>query len=290
MNKEEYKKHLAKSKENTEKASTPATTEKDPRFWSPTIIDKDTKISSAIIRPLACPMGDDVNYVFNTSHYVKTPAKNYSFQCSRNHTHRACPICEAYYSEDQGSRDNNLKPKHSYIFNIYVVDDKSNPENNGKVFLYKCPKTLWKKIQAAKDSEYEEDKVDDIFDMWEGASILVRTCEKGGFVNYDNSVIRPKEALFKELDENDPKYMSIASQSYSLKEFSDSKNCLSDAEVKEILSKATGLVSTSQEKSPENFARKHDVISKDEGATSTKEFKSKVPEVASEDDFFDDMD
>lgn len=290
MTREEYLAHLAKSKVNTEKASTPVAVEKDARFWSPTIADKDTKISSAIIRPLACPIGDDVNYVFNTSHYVKTPSKNYSFQCSRNHTRKACPICAAYYSEDQGNRDNNLKPKQSYIFNIYVVDDKSNPENNGKVFLYKCPKTLWKKIQAAKDADYEEDKVEDIFDMWEGASILVRTCEKGGFVNYDNSVIRPKEALFKELDENDPKYMAIASQAYSMKEFVDPKNCLSDAEAEDILSKATGLVSSQEHKSPENFARKHDVISSDEPAKSTKEYKPAEATTASEDDFFDDMD
>ena len=49
------------------------------------------------------------------------------------------------------------KRKLSFYANIYVVQDKANPQNEGKVFLYKFGKKIFDKIMEAMQPEYEDE-------------------------------------------------------------------------------------------------------------------------------------
>lgn len=258
---EELRAHQKKSAEATNASSAKQEKKKDERFWEPTLTDKDNKISRAIIRPISCVAEEDQNVVVQTSHFIKKNNKYYSFLCPKTEGKGSkCPVCERYWSQPYGKRDANLKPKKKWIMNIYVVDDSGKPENNGKTFLWACPKTIWDKIESARTAEYEEERVENIFDLWEGANLLIRTKDKGGFMNYDDSTIRPAAPLFPDLAENDPKYIKVAESAYPLKEFTKPATMKSYAEISEILNEIDGLIDDSVETNPGNYIKKQETI------------------------------
>ena len=79
------------------------------------------------------------------------------------------------------------KRKLSYYSNIYVVKDSSNPENEGKTFLYKFGKKIFDKITAAMQPEFEDEDPINPFDFWQGANFKLKIKNVAGFWNYDSS-------------------------------------------------------------------------------------------------------
>ena len=60
------------------------------------------------------------------------------------------------------------KRKLSFYANIYVVQDKLNPQNEGKVFLYKFGKKIFDKImEAIFEPEFEDETPINPFDFWQ---------------------------------------------------------------------------------------------------------------------------
>lgn len=286
---EELKEHQRKSAEATVSASSKQEKKKDERFWEPTIADKETKMSRSVIRPISCVATEDQNVVVQTSHFIKKNNRYYSCVCPKTAGKGTkCPICERYWAQPYGQRDVNLKPKKKWIMNIYVVDDPAKPENNGKTFLWACPKTIWDKIEAARTEQYDDERVENIFDLWEGANILVRTKDKAGFMNYEDSLIRTKEPLFKELPENDPKYIQVAESAYPLKEFVEAGNNKSYAELAEMLNEIDGLIEDSIDKKPSNFIKTQQ-IDEDEDDVPNVEEPAVQEENTSDDEFFADF-
>ena len=289
---EELKAHQNKSAQKTEATMDKAAKVKDTRFWEPTIKDPKTKISSAIIRPISCVADEDQNVIVVTSHFIKKNNKYYSFTCPKTLGKGSkCPICERYWSQPYGQRDTQLKPKKKWYMNIYVVDDRSNPENNGKVFLWACPKTIWDKIESARNAEYEEERVSNIFDMWEGANIMIKTKDKAGFMNYEDSFIRQSEPLFKDLPDNDPKYLKVAESAYPLKEFCDSSKIPSYSKLSEMLTEMDSLVSTDINTNPSNYEKAknlEDVVEEEVHNHNVEEpMATAQVETTSDDEFFD---
>ena len=286
---EELKEHQKKSMAGTKSATTKEEKTKDPRFWEPTITDKDTKTSRAIIRPLSCVADEDQNVVVQTSHFIKRNNRNYSFICPKTagKGHK-CPVCERYWSKAYGDRDLELKPKRKWLMNIYVVDDSGKPENNGKVFLWACPKTIWDKIETAQNAEYEEDRVENIFDMWEGANILIRTKDKAGFMNYEDSQIRPASKLFADVADNDPKYIKVAESVYPLKEFMDPSTMKTYGELAQMLNEIDSLVDDRVDSNPAAYVKKHNLADDINAKVQDEvpETFAEPEEVTSDDEFF----
>lgn len=287
---EELRAHQKKSAEGTVSATNKEEKKKDERFWEPTLTDKDNKISRAIIRPISCVASEDQNVVVQTTHFIKKNNRYYTCVCPKTAGKGAkCPICERYWSKPYGERDAILKPKKKWIMNIYVIDDSGKPENNGKTFLWACPKTVWDKIEAARTEQYESDRIENIFDLWEGANILVRTKDKAGYMNYEDSTIRSKSSLFPELAENDPKYIQVAESAYPLKEFIDAGKTKTYAELSEMLNEIDGLVDTSIDTKPSNFIKTQS-LKEDEDDFEPVDLPELVEEKSmSDEDFFADF-
>lgn len=51
-------------------------------------------------------------------------------------------------------RYNGLKPICEYFSNVLVVEDKQYPENEGKTFVYKFNKWIWKMLKELKEKRY----------------------------------------------------------------------------------------------------------------------------------------
>jgi hypothetical protein len=79
------------------------------------------------------------------------------------------------------------KRKLSYYSNIYVVKDPTNPQNEGKVFLFKYGKKIFDKILNAMQPEFDDEDPINPFDFWQGANFKLKIVKKDGYWNYDKS-------------------------------------------------------------------------------------------------------
>ena len=111
----------------------------------------------------------------------------------------------------------NQKRKLSYYTNIYVVKDPSNPDNEGKVFLYKFGKKIFDKIMAAMQPEFEDESPINPFDFWQGANFKVKIKKVAGYWNYDSSEF----AAVSPLLDDDKALEDIWKKEYSLAEITD---------------------------------------------------------------------
>lgn len=196
--------------------------ERDARFWEPTV-DKAGN-GFATIRFLPAAKDDDAPYVKTFRHVFKIGARWFINECpttlGKGHN---CPVCEAnselWNSGIESDKDVARARKRGtqFIANIYVISDKANPENEGKVFLYKFGKKIFDKISQALNPEFEDEESCNPFNMWEGANfrLKIRNVEKQR--NYDKSEFEGKSALSNDDDELE----RIWNSEYSLKEFTD---------------------------------------------------------------------
>jgi hypothetical protein len=76
--------------------------------------------------------------------------------------------------------------KANYFANVLIVDDPANPDNNGKVFVWKFNKTIFGKIDEALNPQFEGDEAWNPFDFWDGANFRVRITKKEEYANFDS--------------------------------------------------------------------------------------------------------
>ena len=106
------------------------------------------------------------------------------------------------------------KRKLSYYSNIYVVKDPVNPQNEGKVFLFKYGKKIHDKILAAMQPVFEDEEAINPFDFWQGANFKLKICKVDGYWNYDKSEFDKPAPL---LDDDDA-LEALWKKEYSLNE------------------------------------------------------------------------
>ena len=123
---------------------------------------------------------------------------------------------DLWNSGNEADKDTVRKQKRklSYYSNIYVVQDKSNPGNEGRVFLFKYGKKIFDKIMEAMQPEFEDETPINPFDFWEGANFKLKIVKKDGYWNYDKSEFGTPEPL---LDDDDA-MEAIWNQEYSLEQ------------------------------------------------------------------------
>jgi hypothetical protein len=93
------------------------------------------------------------------------------------------------------------KRRLHYVSNIYVVSDPKNPQNEGKVFLFKYGKKIFDKINDLLNPVFEDVKVVNPFDLWEGANFRLRAMQKDGYRTYEKSEFETPSALLDDDDE-----------------------------------------------------------------------------------------
>ena len=177
---------LQKQLEETTKVGTV-----DERFWRPTV-DKAGN-GFAVIRFLPASDGEDMPFVKMYSHAFQGVGGWY-IENSLTTLGQNDPLGE-YNRELWNSGDETLKEqvrkqkrKLQYYSNIYVVKDPGNPENEGKVFLFRYGKKIHDKIMdAVNGDELEGREGINPFDFWTGADFKLRVKKVAGYPNYDSS-------------------------------------------------------------------------------------------------------
>ena len=190
----------------------------DDRIWK---LDVDKSGNGyAVIRFLPAPEGEDLPFVKLYSHAFQGPG-GWFIENSLTTLGQKDPVSE-YNSllwnngTDLGKETaRKQKRKLTYLSNIYVVKDPANPDNEGKVFLFKYGKKIFDKLTAAMQPEFEDEEAIDPFDFWQGANFKLKAKNVAGYRNYDSSEFAAVTPL---LDDDDA-LEAIWKKQYSLEEF-----------------------------------------------------------------------
>jgi len=190
----------------------------DERIWK---LDVDKSGNGyAVIRFLPAPNGEDLPFVKLYSHAFQGPGGWY-IENSLTTLGQKDPVSEFNTTlwnngTDAGKETaRKQKRKLTYVANIYVVKDPANPENEGKVFLYKFGKKIFDKITAAMQPEFEDEEAIDPFDFWQGANFKLKAKNVAGYRNYDSSEFAAVSPL---LDDDDA-LEALWKKQYPLVEF-----------------------------------------------------------------------
>ena len=204
----------------------------DDRLWKPEV-DK-TGNGFAVIRFLPAPDGEELPWAKMYTHAFQSTGGWY-IENSLTTIGQKDPVSEhnsqLWNSGVESDKEiaRKQKRKLSYYANIYVVQDKANPQNEGRVFLYKYGKKIHDKIIELMQPEFEGQEPVNPFDFWAGADFNLRIKKVAGFWNYDSSGFGNPGTLGRFEDDQ---LEAIYNKMYDLNEFTDAKNFKSYDELK----------------------------------------------------------
>lgn len=178
----------------------------DDRFWKLSV--NKAQVGSAVIRFLPACDGEEFPYIRKYTHAFELPkqgSKNWYYsECHTTIDREDCPICAMNNASwNAGTKEGQDLARYrkrtlSYVANIYIVDDPANPDNNGKVFLFSFGPRIFSKIESALTPEFADMKKFNPFDLWEGATLRLRSRELDGQRNYDLSAWDEPSALLQD--------------------------------------------------------------------------------------------
>lgn len=204
----------------------------DDRFWKPTV-DKAGN-GQAVLRFLPAPPGEELPWVRVWDHGFQGPTGKWYIENSLTTLNKPDPVAELnselWNSGIEANKDIARKQKRrlSYISNVLVVRDPANPENEGKVFLYKYGKKIFDKIKDVMQPTFEDEQPVNPFDLWEGANFKLRIRQVEGYRNYDKSEFDGPTALSDDEDQLEATWK----KTHSLNAFLDPSNFKSYDELK----------------------------------------------------------
>lgn len=241
---------LNKLNQKLAEISQPQNNRDDNRIW--TCQTDKAGNGFAVIRFLPAPKGEDLPFARLFTHGFKGPGGWY-IENSLTTIGKQDAIAELNSKlwnsglESDKEIARKQKRKLNYYSNIYVVKDPANPENEGKVFLFRYGKKIFDKINEMMNPP--EDPIDpknpvNPFDFWEGADFKLKIRQVEGYPNYDKSEFDIPKPLF----DDDDKLVEIWEKEYSLTELTDPKHFKSYEDLEARLSKVLALNSAPSKK------------------------------------------
>ena len=205
----------------------------DERLWKPQL-DK-TGNGYAVIRFLPAPKGEELPWAKVWNHAFQGPTGQWYIENSLTTIGQKDPVSELntrYWNsgvESDKEIARRQKRKLQYFSNIYVVSDSKNPNNEGKVFLYRFGKKVFDKIMEAMQPAFDDEVAINPFDFWKGANFKLKIRKVDGYWNYDKSEFDSTTSV---LVDNDDALEEVWKKQYSLKEFTAPTNFKSYDELK----------------------------------------------------------
>jgi len=211
---------LQKLQTEVEKINNPKNnfSREDERFWKAEL-DKSGN-GYAVIRFLPPPNNEEMAWAKIFNHGFQGPGGWY-IENSLTTLGQKDPLAEynstLWNSGIEANKEIARKQKRrlTYISNIFVVEDKANPQNEGKNFLFRYGKKIFDKVSSMANPEFEDESPVDVFNFWDGANFKLKIRKVDGFSNYDKSEFVTAAPLF----EDDTKMEETWNAQHSLTEF-----------------------------------------------------------------------
>ena len=194
----------------------------DERIWK---CERDkTGNGYAVVRFLPAPTNEDVPWVRLWSHGFKGPGGWYienSLTTPRSDAPSGTddPVSKANTTlwnsgiESDKNIARDRKRKLSYYSNILILEDSTNAQNEGKVFLFRYGKKIFEKIESVMNPEFKDEEPMNPFDFWSGANFKLKIRQVEGYANYDKSEFASPSPLY---DGDDAKLEDVWKQQHSL--------------------------------------------------------------------------
>lgn len=217
--------------------------ETDLNLYNPKV--KEDGTYDAIIRFVPSP-DTELPFALVHNHSFKGADGRWFIRNCPKTLNKKCPACERasklWNDGDESAARDRFK-KFSAYSNIYVVKDPQNPENEGKVFIYRYGKKLYELIKSKMVPGNEIDEPVMVFDYDNGANfklkIRSKTAEVNGkkksFPNYDASEFMSPSRL------DDKVVDLIESKLLPLKPYIDDSKFESYESLLQLLNEAEGL-------------------------------------------------
>ena len=269
------------TKLNTNQAKT-----KDDRLW--TCQTDKAGNGYAVIRFLPAPVGEDVPFVRMFTHGFKGSGGWY-IENSLTTIGQQDPIAELntrlWNSGVESDKETVRKQKRQLNFysNIYVVKDPANPENEGKVFLFRYGKKIFDKLTDLMAPQFEDEKPMDPFNLWSGANFNLKVRQVEGYPNYEKANFDSPSPL---LDDDD-RLEEIWKSQYSLKEIIDPKHFRSYEELQRRLDRALGVSSSAKPSNRSNQLTDDDIPPFDMSPPLKAAAAKPAPSASDDDDDFE---
>jgi len=207
----------------------------DERIWKP-VMDK-TGNGFAVIRFLPSVKDEELPWAKLWSHAFQGSTGQWYIENSLTTIGQKDPVSElntAFWNsgiESDKEIARKQKRKLQYFANIYVVQDPANPQNEGKVMLYRFGKKIFDKVMEAMQPAFEDETAINPFDFWKGANFKLKIRKVDGYWNYDKSEFETSSVLF----DDDDKIEEVWGKEYPLVEFTSATNFKSYDELKKRL-------------------------------------------------------
>ncbi len=147
------------------------------------------------------------------------------------------PIAEERYkvlrtgNEEEKERMQAVKRLEKWLVNVYVIDDPTRPDNNGKVKMLRYGKQLHKIITEAIEGEDAEEFGPRIFDLGsEGVSLKIKVEDQGGYPTYVSSRFTTAGKIEVSEDEQKKLYDNVFNleEVFTLKSYDELKQMLNE--------------------------------------------------------------
>ena len=242
---------LEKLQSEVDKINKPQTnfSRDDDRFWKAEL-DKSGS-GYAVIRFLPSLDDDKTAFVRVFNHGFQGPGGWY-IENSLTTLGQKDPLSEynsvLWNSGIEANKEIARKQKRrlTYFSNIYVVEDKANPQNEGKVFIFRFGKKIFDKISSMSNPEFEDETEVDVFNMWDGANFKLKIRKVDGFSNYDKSEFMTPGPF----SEDESEMERVFEQQHDLEEFVDQKSFKTYDELKTRLDTVLGNIQTAAMTAP----------------------------------------
>jgi hypothetical protein len=134
-------------------------------------------------------------------------------------------------TEDEKEKVSAIKRAEKFLVNVYVIDDPTNSDNNGKVKLLRYGKQLHKIIMEAIEGEDAEEFGPRIFDLGpNGVSFKIKVENQGEYPTYVSSRFTSAGKLNLAEDEQEKIYKGVfdLSKVFTLKSYDELKTMLDE--------------------------------------------------------------
>ena len=147
------------------------------------------------------------------------------------------PIAEERYratrmgNEEEKERAQAIRRIEKWLVNVYVIDDPTNPDNNGKVKMLRYGKQLQKIITDAIEGEDAEEFGPRIFDLGSnGANLKIKVEHQGEYPTYVSSRFTSAGKIDLSEDQQKEIYDSVfdLSQVFPLRSYDELKEMLDE--------------------------------------------------------------
>ena len=270
----------------------------DPRFYK-VKTDSEGRFL-ATVRFLPPPQGESVARVPYYSHYFSGVDNSWYVEACPKTIGKKCPVCDHTYEiyteyGKEGARKRNAGKyqKKAWISNILVLEDKQNPENEGKVFLYKYGVTVKDILDDARKPEDPDQDPINPYDFTNGADFRLAVYQKetpeGKFPQYDKCKFKSQSELY---DGDYDKLSEMYGNCESLEEFVKEESYEEYEVLKKKLFKTIGKDYEDVNTELDDFTKKEEKSEKETPKQTPKdepkkeEKKVELNEVEDEDDFF----